>query len=208
MVGHLHLLWHWCLDYAIDGHLDRYNVAQIAKVCDWDYDPETLVMALIECHFLDQENGKYKIHDWLDFCGDLTRRRLEYAAQKKERSREISRNLENSPTTVPYHTVPRSKETSKSVQSTRFVKPELAEVKAYIQDHELKVDPEKFCDFYESKGWLVGRSPMKSWRAAVRNWARNDFGGDKNDTHERKGVLGLSDQESGETRHLRHHSDL
>jgi hypothetical protein len=29
-------------------------------------------------------------------------------------------------------------------------------------------------DFYESKGWKVGREPMKDWRAAARNWARRE----------------------------------
>ena len=31
-------------------------------------------------------------------------------------------------------------------------------------------------DYYESKGWLVGRSKMKDWRAAVRNWERRERG--------------------------------
>ena len=33
-------------------------------------------------------------------------------------------------------------------------------------------DAQKFSDFYESKGWLVGKSPMKSWQASVRTWHR------------------------------------
>ena len=35
------------------------------------------------------------------------------------------------------------------------------------------VDPERFVDFYEAKGWMVGKNKMKDWRAAVRNWERN-----------------------------------
>ena len=34
------------------------------------------------------------------------------------------------------------------------------------------MDPEKFIDFYESKGWMVGKNKMKDWRAAVRTWER------------------------------------
>ena len=41
---------------------------------------------------------------------------------------------------------------------------------------ENDVDPEAFFDFYESKGWKIGRNPMKDWKAAVRNWERNDYG--------------------------------
>jgi hypothetical protein len=36
------------------------------------------------------------------------------------------------------------------------------------------VDPEEFVDFYTSKGWKVGKNPMKDWKAAVRTWARRD----------------------------------
>lgn len=30
----------------------------------------------------------------------------------------------------------------------------------------------KFFNFYESKGWKVGKSPMKDWKAAVRTWQK------------------------------------
>ena len=33
-------------------------------------------------------------------------------------------------------------------------------------------EPEKFIDFYESKGWVVGKAKMKCWKAAVRNWLK------------------------------------
>lgn len=36
----------------------------------------------------------------------------------------------------------------------------------------LDFDPERFVDFYAQKGWMVGRSHMKDWKATVRNWLR------------------------------------
>lgn len=33
-------------------------------------------------------------------------------------------------------------------------------------------DPERFVDFYAQKGWMVGKSWMKDWKASVRNWVR------------------------------------
>jgi hypothetical protein len=38
------------------------------------------------------------------------------------------------------------------------------------------MDPVRFWDFYESKGWVIGKSPMKDWRAAVRTWERGERG--------------------------------
>ena len=36
------------------------------------------------------------------------------------------------------------------------------------------VDAERFVDFYAAKDWMIGRNRMKDWKAAVRNWARQD----------------------------------
>ena len=56
----------------------------------------------------------------------------------------------------------------------RFVPPTLEEVKAYAREKSLTIDAQDFIDFYESKGWLVGKSPMKKWQAAASRWARSN----------------------------------
>lgn len=55
-----------------------------------------------------------------------------------------------------------------------FTPPTLEEVQAYCQERDNNVDPQRFVDFYESKGWLVGNSKMKNWKAAVRTWENRD----------------------------------
>ena len=55
-------------------------------------------------------------------------------------------------------------------ESRNFVPPTLSEVKAYCQERNNGINPEQFIDFYESKGWFVGKNKMKDWKAAVRNW--------------------------------------
>jgi|GEM_PF-4391872 len=59
-------------------------------------------------------------------------------------------------------------------KSRRFVKPTVEDVMAYCQERHNGIDAKSFVDFYESKGWLVGKTPMKDWRAAVRTWERRD----------------------------------
>jgi hypothetical protein len=54
----------------------------------------------------------------------------------------------------------------------RFVKPTIAEIQDYCRERSKSVDAERFWNFYESKGWKVGKNPMKDWRAAVCNWAK------------------------------------
>lgn len=55
----------------------------------------------------------------------------------------------------------------------RFTPPTVEEVREYVREKGYNVDPETFVDFYASKGWFVGKSPMKDWRAAVRTWAKD-----------------------------------
>ena len=56
----------------------------------------------------------------------------------------------------------------------RFAPPTLEEVTAYCRERGNKVDPQKFIDFYESKGWMIGKNKMKNWKAAVRTWERSE----------------------------------
>lgn len=51
--------------------------------------------------------------------------------------------------------------------------PTIAEIQAYIMEKGYDVDALYFFDYYESNGWMVGKNPMKDWKAAVRTWARN-----------------------------------
>ena len=61
-----------------------------------------------------------------------------------------------------------------SIRRTAFQKPTLDEVRAYCAERGNKVDPEAFFDFYESKGWMVGKSHMKDWKASVRTWEKRE----------------------------------
>lgn len=51
--------------------------------------------------------------------------------------------------------------------------PTVEMVAKYVATRTVKIDPERFVDTYASKGWMVGTTPMKDWRAAVRNWEKN-----------------------------------
>lgn len=52
----------------------------------------------------------------------------------------------------------------------RFAPPTYLEVNTYCLERKNKVDPMKFIDFYESKGWMVGKNKMKDWKACIRTW--------------------------------------
>ena len=59
----------------------------------------------------------------------------------------------------------------------RFTPPTVDEVAAYCGERNNRIDPQTFVDFYASKGWVVGKSKMKDWKAAVRTWEKRDGNG-------------------------------
>ena len=63
---------------------------------------------------------------------------------------------------------------SVGVARTRFTPPTVDQVAGYCHERGNNVDANRFVDVYASKGWKVGSSPMKDWKAAVRTWERED----------------------------------
>lgn len=55
-----------------------------------------------------------------------------------------------------------------------FVKPTVEEIAAYCKEKNYNVNAQQFFSYYESNGWKIGRSSMKSWQAAVQNWNTRD----------------------------------
>lgn len=68
----------------------------------------------------------------------------------------------------------RESRSESKTRGTRFAPPTLDEVQAYIAERGSSVDAQRFIDFYASKGWMVGKNPMKDWKAAVRTWDKRD----------------------------------
>lgn len=93
-----------------------------------------------------------------------------YGVSKKREKDEAEIDLITSENTPPPSSAP-----PPSPKRNVFVKPTLEQVKAYFSEKGFKSDPEHFYDHFESNGWKVGgRGAMKDWKAAVRNWERND----------------------------------
>lgn len=83
----------------------------------------------------------------------------------KSSTKELNTNTNNI-----YGDSKESKTTTK-----RFTPPTVEEVSEYCKERNNNVDAEHFVDYYMSKGWNIGKnSKMKDWKAAVRNWERNE----------------------------------
>ena len=53
------------------------------------------------------------------------------------------------------------------------IPPDLDSVRAYCQSRKNSVDPEQFVNYYETRGWMAGKSKMRNWQSAVRTWEKN-----------------------------------
>jgi len=57
----------------------------------------------------------------------------------------------------------------------KFTPPTIEEVRQYCLERKNNVDPEMWFNFYESKGWMIGKNKMKNWKAAVITWERHEI---------------------------------
>lgn len=76
---------------------------------------------------------------------------------------------------------------TEQVGSSRMARPSASEVEAFMAGYaaekgislsaaRIRDEAESFVDFYASKGWKVGKAPMKDWQAAARRWIRDKGG--------------------------------
>ena len=78
---------------------------------------------------------------------------------------------------------PNNKEESIAPESqrSRFIPPTVEEVEAQCAQIGLPpIEATKFVNYYESKGWVVGKTKMKSWKHSLAGWKLRQ--GDKQQT--------------------------
>lgn len=109
------------------------------------------------------KNQIYEFIRWAKSANMITTQKTTRGVVIKVNNYERYQNLKN------YQLQNGSQDSSDEITG-KFVKPTLKEVTQYCIERSNNVNPEKFIDFYEGKGWMVGKSPMKNWKACVRTW--------------------------------------
>ena len=102
--------------------------------------------------------NKYKLHSKQIECRVIT---LVNVPSKEKLSDNTNINITNTNLTD-------------SNTKVSFVKPKIIDIKEYCKERKNNVDCETFFDFYESKGWQIGKEKMKSWKACVRTWEKRN----------------------------------
>ena len=91
--------------------------------------------------------------------GIKTESKSKSSIKEGERERERDRDKELTPSSPPC---------AREV----FRPPTIEEIEEYCKSNNRPVDAEEFWNFYESKGWMVGKNKMKSWKGAIVTWSK------------------------------------
>ncbi|MEG2002809.1 MAG: phage replisome organizer N-terminal domain-containing protein [Clostridia bacterium] len=166
-----------------------FDVEKITRDCKW-FDIDTIRIALglyqkLGLVYL-QDSGILKISNFDSLIGSETQSNL-YKKQSKNELENFQPNsnkrldirdkiIDNKILDIKNKN-DRGEQVadSQAEKSKKFIKPTAEEVQAFCLENNYNVDANRFVNFYESKGWLVGKTKMKDWKAALRGWeSRNN----------------------------------
>ena len=129
------------------------------KTTDWDIEKPKKP----SCFFKNPENQK-----------------IEDRGQKiEDRRKKIEDRIESITGVIGGETKTADKPPTRRINLPRFVKPTIDEVDAYFAQQGNVQQSQRFFDYYEANGWKVGKNSMRDWKAAARNWLRNQSQYDK-----------------------------
>ncbi|WP_353189107.1 hypothetical protein [Pseudomonas sp.] len=177
--------WVICLCLAKEGNAG-YGIIPPASVVAFKLHVSESAAAkymaeLVEKQLIDVSGNVSTPHNWngRQYQSDVSTTRVQRFRNKQI---AVSGNANETFQKPPQSTEYRVQSTEESIVPTsgtatprkRFTPPTPDEVRVYASSIGYEFDAEKFCDFYAAKGWLVGKSPMKDWKAAVRNWRNSE----------------------------------
>lgn len=192
-IGRLHRFWWWCVDYAENGNLKKYDFFQIGTAIGLDKEQSDLfVKSMIEAGFIDQ-SPYFRVHDWWTYIGRFLKSKYKNYEHKWVEVEKLyvskKGTTKGTPKVIPKDypkpqlpnlTKPNltnlTKEGDSVAVETAPPAPvpkseprpkDLDAVIEYMQDTD---EARKFYAYYESNGWRVGKNPMKNWKAAAQNW--------------------------------------
>ncbi len=135
------------------------------------------IAALLEAFksFIDENNDKY--HARCERAKKLNESRSEQCRDDIDTKSSQSRDEVACVSVSDSVYVLKEKDSKESKKkSSAFRRPTVDDVRAYCIERHNSVDPQRFVDFYDSKGWKVGKDSMKDWKACVRTWEQRNLG--------------------------------
>ena len=173
-------LWSHCQTRKTN-KFPEWSPAILASVCRWPGDADQFWSAMMQT-FCRHEDGYLIAHEWDEVNASLIAAWSN--GGKGGRPKKPMGNPRVNPELIPVN--PRlthgvtdredREDKTEKIQAdkpptARFQKPTLEELTSEAIKIGLPItEVDKFHNYYESNGWKVGKNPMKSWPAALRNW--------------------------------------
>lgn len=161
MVGHLHFLWWWAVDYAEDGDLSQYDAFDVADAAGWDGDPDTFIDALVVCGpgedsgFLDADKH---LHDWSDYAGKLiSQREANRERQRRFRKKKAAKRDEPSLEKARNGNVTRDTPVSNGATVPNLTKPNQEESSARAREEEPPAITEESTELTTAEQYISAR---------------------------------------------------
>ena len=137
-----------------------------------------MMTSFIDLGLLNADNGHVFCLKLASRCDDFTAKAVRRSGIKTLTNQSVGVSPTNS-VFVRLEEEVRSKKKEVRQEETkktgRFTPPTYQEAFDYFSERGFanKLESDKFIDFYEMKGWMVGKTKMKDWKAAVRNWTKS-----------------------------------
>jgi uncharacterized protein YdaU (DUF1376 family) len=179
--GRLTMLEHGAYTLLMDACYDRERFPTIEEAIDWCWatsQDEVNAVKVVLTRFFCEREGVYvqqRISEEIAAYHEKAEKNKEIAIAREKARRTNRARIVHEPCTDGHLTNNHKPITNNHNKSNgAFAPPTVDQVRDYVTDNRYPVDPEKFCDFYASKGWMVGKNKMKDWKAAVRTWSKGN----------------------------------
>ncbi len=159
--------WSWC-----DDNMETCNARGVTPVTlNMLLGRDGFAQALVKCGWLLVRDGSLEVPNF-DRHLSMSAKKRALSQGRTAKSRSRSCNALGVTEVLPEKRREEKSNKEKSKPKKTFKKPALQDIELYAAELKLDLDVGQFFDYYESKGWMVGKSPMKDWQATLRNWVR------------------------------------
>ena len=180
--GKLSMLEHGAYTLLLDAYYDRERAPTKQDAIEWCWartDDEISAVEFVLMRFFQIDGEVYRqkrIDEEIESYKAKSLKNKQIAIDREQNKRTIRAQLEHEACTDGHLTKnqePRTTNQEPETKSQRknFKPPTQKELQEYCKEKNYIIDVDRFINFYESKGWMVGKNKMKSWKAAASNWA-------------------------------------
>ena len=94
-----------------------------------------------------------------------------YASYQDERNaHETQTKRKRNASETQTKSIEEEQEEQQEKEEKKFRKPTIEEIALYMEEKGMNNVAERFYNFYEAKGWMIGKNAIKNWKACVITW--------------------------------------